>query len=283
MVYNSNQVAEIVGVNVSTIKRWTVSGKLNCYKSAGGHRKFHLNHIKEFLKKNKRIYTNINVSKLIGNNQSLLDAINNGKFNIIINYCIKSLVSGNSHKFFSVCNSLILIGNSYDFVFDNILIPLLDNIGKKWLKCEISISEEHMASIKIKKFLSDLNDDANIKSEPSAFCFTLINDEHDIPLYMSELIFNETKVKVHNLGSNLPMDDFLLLYNKYNPKYIFISIVYISDLDKINNELNFLCRNLSKKNTTIIIKGGGTSKLNLDYKNYKIVNSFKSFRNILCL
>ena len=71
---------------------------------------------------------------------------------------------------------------------------------------------------------------------------------------MSELIFNETKVKVHNLGPNLPMDDFLLLYNKYNPKYIFISLVYISDLDKINNELNFLCRNLSKKNTTIIIK-----------------------------
>ena len=38
--------------------------KLNCYKSAGGHRKFHLNHIKEFLKKDKSIHTNINVFKI---------------------------------------------------------------------------------------------------------------------------------------------------------------------------------------------------------------------------
>ena len=29
MIYNSNQVANIIGVNVSTIKRWTDSGKLD--------------------------------------------------------------------------------------------------------------------------------------------------------------------------------------------------------------------------------------------------------------
>ena len=39
MIYNSNQVAELIGVNVSTIKRWTDTGKLNCIKSAGGHQK----------------------------------------------------------------------------------------------------------------------------------------------------------------------------------------------------------------------------------------------------
>mgnify|MGYP001337092544 FL=1 len=51
MTYNSYQIAAIIGVNVSTIKRWTDSGKLKCFQSVGGHRKFHLNHITEFLKK----------------------------------------------------------------------------------------------------------------------------------------------------------------------------------------------------------------------------------------
>ena len=137
-------------------------------------------------------------------------------------------------------------------------------MAKNGLRVKFQYQKNTWLQLKLKSS-SDLNDDANIKSAPSAFCFTLINDEHDIPLYMSELIFNETKVKVHNLGPNLPMDDFLLLYNKYNPKYIFISLVYISDLDKINNELNFYVE-IYLKNTTIIIKGSGTSKLNLDYK-----------------
>ena len=50
MIYNSYQVADIIGVNVSTIKRWTSSGKLSCYQTVGGHRKFHLNDIAAFYK-----------------------------------------------------------------------------------------------------------------------------------------------------------------------------------------------------------------------------------------
>ena len=46
----ASQIAEIIGVNVSTIKRWTDSGKLECQQTIGGHRKFHLNHLRKFLK-----------------------------------------------------------------------------------------------------------------------------------------------------------------------------------------------------------------------------------------
>ena len=38
--YNSQEVAKILGVNVSTIKRWTDEGKLTCIKTAGGHRPY---------------------------------------------------------------------------------------------------------------------------------------------------------------------------------------------------------------------------------------------------
>ena len=42
-----------------------------------------------------------------------------------------------NNKFFSLCNSLVLIGNSYDSIFDDIIIPLLDHIGKQWLDGKI--------------------------------------------------------------------------------------------------------------------------------------------------
>ena len=281
MVYNSNQVAEIVGVNVSTIKRWTLSGKLNCLKTPGGHRKFHVNHIKELLKSNKDLYTNIDISKLVGSNKKILDAISNKNYKFLIRYCSNCLVSGESNKFFSLCNSLVLIGNSYDSIFDDIIIPLLDHIGKQWLDGKISISEEHMASVKIRKFLSDLNNNFNYKNKSKAFSFTLINDEHDIPLYMSEIILNEAKVEVFNLGPNLPMNDLINLYEKHNPKFIFISLVYTDNIIIVNSELNLLCKKILNKNTKVFLKGHYSNEINLDYDNYIILDSFKALKSQL--
>ncbi|MCB0298451.1 MAG: helix-turn-helix domain-containing protein, partial [Calditrichaeota bacterium] len=43
--FNSQEAAKILGVNVSTIKRWTDEGKLQCIKSVGGHRKFLMDHL----------------------------------------------------------------------------------------------------------------------------------------------------------------------------------------------------------------------------------------------
>ena len=58
---NSKEVASIMCVNVSTIKRWTDSGKLDCYQTVGGHRKFLLSHLKNFLKEkiNQKFRINI--------------------------------------------------------------------------------------------------------------------------------------------------------------------------------------------------------------------------------
>ena len=47
---SSKNVAEILGVNISTLKRWTDNGTLECTKTAGGHRKFTMQNIRDFHK-----------------------------------------------------------------------------------------------------------------------------------------------------------------------------------------------------------------------------------------
>ena len=46
----SKNVAEILGINISTLKRWTDNGTLECTKTAGGHRKFTMQNIRDFHK-----------------------------------------------------------------------------------------------------------------------------------------------------------------------------------------------------------------------------------------
>ena len=47
---NSKEVANILGINISTLKRWTDNGTIKCKKTPGGHRKFTMQHIREYYK-----------------------------------------------------------------------------------------------------------------------------------------------------------------------------------------------------------------------------------------
>jgi len=284
MIYNSYQIAEIIGVNVSTIKRWTDLGKLKCDITVGGHRKFYLNHITEFIKSDPRYSTNLNLNYLVGKNKSLIESIDNFDNSSLITYCYKCLVQGNTEKFLSLNNSLMLKGYHIYSIFDDILLPVLEKIGDEWKKGNLTISEEHLATEIIRKFLSNLNFNYVAKnSSYNAFCFTLIDDKHDLALFMGESILNENKkIKTFNLGASLPVEDFITLSKKTLPDIIFISIIYINDIKLINKQINLLCDYFSdKEKTKIFLRGGGANMLELKNNNYELVLSFKDFQSTI--
>jgi MerR family transcriptional regulator, light-induced transcriptional regulator len=48
--YSTKELAKLFRVDESTIKRWTNAGKLNCFKTPGGHRKYTSDHVLEFIR-----------------------------------------------------------------------------------------------------------------------------------------------------------------------------------------------------------------------------------------
>ena len=59
---NSKEVSDILGVNISTLKRWTDNGTINCHKTPGGHRKFTMQNVREYYKSNKKAIKSTDVS-----------------------------------------------------------------------------------------------------------------------------------------------------------------------------------------------------------------------------
>ena len=51
---NTKQVADLFKVDNSTIRRWTLSEKLKCTSSNGGHRKFSYKHILDFIENHNK-------------------------------------------------------------------------------------------------------------------------------------------------------------------------------------------------------------------------------------
>lgn len=47
-IYSTRELAQLWNLSESTIKRWTDTGKLQCDRTPGGHRRFQLKHIQDF-------------------------------------------------------------------------------------------------------------------------------------------------------------------------------------------------------------------------------------------
>ena len=48
ILYTTDDLSKMFRVGKSTIKRWTDEGKLQCFKTPGGHRKFKPSNVQEF-------------------------------------------------------------------------------------------------------------------------------------------------------------------------------------------------------------------------------------------
>ncbi len=283
MIYNSYEVADLIGVNVSTVKRWADSGKIGCYKTKGGHRKFHLKHLREFIKSDKTSNVIINLSNLVGNNKKLIEAINESNAEILIDYSYKALTNRGNYKFLSLMNSLLIKGYQYDYLFDEIIIPILEKIGRQWSIGKLSITQEHMASEVIKKFIINIEESENSKlRKHEAYCLTLVNDKHDLPIYMAENILNQTNsIKIYNLGPNLPVDDLISELDSRDPKLIFVSIVYIENKDIANEEINKLLACFVDSDCKILLSGRGVDLLDITYSNYTRIKSYSNLQDFI--
>ena len=277
MIYNSYQIAEIMNVNVSTVKRLTDSGKLKCQKTDGGHRKFHINDLKDFFKQNKKHAAKVNLKYLVGTNKALKNAISDKNNKKLVDYCFKSLISKNSDEFIKLNNALMFKGYSLDILFDKILIPALIKIGQEWVDKNLLITEEHLATERIKKFIFNLTSNAQPKkTKYNAFCFTLKDDKHDLPTYMAEIIINQNiDIKTFNLGADLPIKDFIKLSEKVMPKIIFISIVYTEKIEEVKKEINLLCKRFNKPDVKIFLSGNSAHNIGIKRENLIYIKSFE--------
>ena len=106
---NSQEAAKILGVNVSSIKRWTDEGKLECIQTVGGHRKFLMEHLASFVKKNKKKTSKVNVftiesSKDLEINYHVLK----GDFDFLKSFVLKQVLKNNRDEIQKVLTGLYL-------------------------------------------------------------------------------------------------------------------------------------------------------------------------------
>ncbi len=257
-ILSSKQVAEILGVNESSVKRWADSGMLSCYKTPGGHRKFKKDDLLLFSSK-----YSFELKSDINNNSSEKNHLNNFNFKITNDLLFKKLMVGSEDDLTDFLYSLHLSGISVIDIYDNVIAKIMFDIGDKWKRKELTVDQEHIATNKIIKSIIRLHD--KIASEPykglTALCGSLEGEFHELPLLSVRNVLDYYGWKVIYVGANTPLKAMQSSISKYKPDIVCLSSTIVKKKESFISDIRKLYAVSKSSGSKLLVGGSGINDI----------------------
>lgn len=163
--------AQLAGVAPSSVKRWADEGLLPCTRTAGGHRRFLLADVQRFL--------------------ASQEALHPASAEAAAQEWLSRLTQGDAHTLLGALFSERGRLGAWYRVADE-LGRALTLLGEKWKAGELTVLEEHLASERLMRALTQVS--ARLWSSPGAptcLLATAEGDEHTLGLALAELVLRE--------------------------------------------------------------------------------------------
>ena len=125
--YSTAELANLLRVNESTIKRWSDTGDLACVKTKGGHRRFAVATVMEFIRKN-----NLSASAAVLDtlpNEDLQAHVMAGNIHKLVPELKKEMMVGNVPGILSILRTAFLARPKLLDLFSELVFPPLVEIG----------------------------------------------------------------------------------------------------------------------------------------------------------
>lgn len=251
---STNEVSKMLKVNESTIKRWTDKGSLRCIKTPGGHRKYKMKDVVQFMDTFSYDVTDLLVpakAQLSTVTVSTDYAILTKDFPILSDIFFNTVLEGNRENTFQFLNFLYSNRISQIEIYERILFPAFQKIGEQWTMKKIGIEQEHLASNTALHAIIKLQD--HVHKKPShggiALCGCLESEYHEIGITCVNNILAAEGWTTYYLGTNLPKDSFIDAIEHYIPNIVCVSTM----TPRTQKQLIDDCAALHE--TTMIING----------------------------
>ena len=140
-------------------------------------------------------------------------------------------------------------------LIENVLIPLLSQIGELWRNGELRIANEHMASHVIRTYLGSVLGSHNTNPKaPGIVVSTPVDQWHDLGSLITAVIASTEGWNVQYLGSSLPAEEISGAAQHSGSTVVALSLIYPSGDPMVIQELKKLRRSLSDS-VRIIVTG----------------------------
>ena len=227
--YSTEDISVLLKVGKSTIKRWTDEGKLHCFRTPGGHRKFTPLDVQQFVRhyNYEIVQTNDEFTPIaedrLQQTVSILDIYQEKK-----NRIFSSSIQGDTNEITECLSDASRRSIPLADIFDHVLLPSLYLLNDRFSSGQISSVELQIAKTTIFSALVHLETMITMPGEVSAevYCMTTNNGMNIIELKALQLLLQSEGCKVFNLGSALSMFSARELVAKCKPDDVFLVSSY---------------------------------------------------------
>ena len=289
---NSKEVANILGINISTLKRWTDNGTIKCKKTPGGHRKFTMQHVREYYKNNKESGKNFGAVLDTVDHKEIYNFIKNNDFDSLAQRLAETSILSDDLSVNTIIRSSYMSGYPVADIFDKIIEPASD-IVENWLNSKsISHIEEYISRKLITRGIETLNQDKpnGTYNGKAALCINFEDDLPDLGIAMSEVVLRHCGYNVFNSGSHAELGSLKTIIKK---EKIDTLVFYLCDrqccratslnnLKKTGNQVIEIVNTLQTSEILIIFGGEGLKHLDkFPKERVETFNSYKELHSIV--
>lgn len=217
------QLSEQTDVEISTLRTWEARyGVPSPLRTGGGQRRYEPSEINRLRAMRRFIeagYPASEAARLVkatwpGSDASSLPVDRND---------IASLLTEGDLEALRMMDDLVAKVSVED-VIDDLVAPIMHEVGERWAKGALSVAEEHAASALVGSWLG-----SQVRALPPPLSRTLIvtaapqGERHELGLAMFGLFLRRQGVQVVHLGSDLPGEDIALIAKRKNAGAVCLS------------------------------------------------------------
>ena len=264
----TRQVAEAIGVSVSTIKRWVDAGELRASRTAGQHRLILLSEATRFARRQGLPLDGLDALGCIG--EGMLTAIDDP----LRERLMDALRQGDAFAARTLIGAVLASGLGAAALADDLVRPVMEQIGHGWMVGDLDVFEEHQASHIVAAALTEQIGQAcrgRNGSIPLALGATPEGDFYQLALLLGELVMRELGWEVRNLGVNLPLDSLAHALGQYHPRLVYMSVSHLTDEGQFLKAYLSFFERATAAGTAVIVGGralGPELRTRLRYASY---------------
>ena len=264
---SSKDVAAILGINISTLKRWTDNGTLKCKKTVGGHRKFTMQHVRDFYKSQKETGKNSKLGLEDKNQKKVYEYINNRKFEDLARMLADASLESNDLTISTIITGLYLKGIMVENICDKVIEPGTMIVENALRQGYLSHAETFVSRKLITRIVEGLNHNKpnGTYNGKVAMCVNFEDNLPDLGVVMSEVILRHNGYSVLNTGSHAELGNLSEVISKKN---VDLLLFYLCDmqccmatvkdnLDKTEDQIYQITKLANRLGVKVIFGGSG--------------------------
>lgn len=251
--FSPAELAAVIGVSQSSVKRWVDAGHIPVSRTAGGHRRISRSAVLQFIRSRKMRVVRpdlLGIPELRDVKQPIEEGRVSGEF------LHNLMAAGKVEQVRQSLTAAYLGGMSLAELFDGPIRDGLDRIGELWRTDQRGVFVEHGATSIIIDVISQLSGLTGSPAEDASLAIGAApaDDPHLIPSQMAGVVFHEAGWRTINMGPDTPVHAIDDAVEAHQPEVVWLALKSRQPSAQLR-KLVEMCERIATGGVTVVIGG----------------------------